>query len=113
MYLSLYSSTPQDQFVALVARDGKFTEAEIESVYNELPALPLDDLRGEWKGGSFDTGHPGHAQLLTMDWLGKTFHSTENVDPIIVSKDGKRVCDEDWGHAVVRRPILFREWSNL
>ncbi|KAJ5371867.1 hypothetical protein N7517_003873 [Penicillium concentricum] len=101
------TSTPQDQFVALVAKGGKLNEADIETIYNELPAVPIDFLRGEWKGGSFDTGHPGHAQLLTMKWLGKTFHSTEKVDPIVVSQDGNRVCDESWGHAVLRE-IRFR-----
>lgn len=39
-----------------------------------------------------------------MDWLGKNFHSTEDVDPIVVSKDGKRECDENWGHAIVSYP---------
>lgn len=82
-------------------------EADIEAVYNKLPALPIDFLREEWKGGSFDTGHPGHTQLLSMNWLGKTFHSTESVDPIVVSKDGKRVCDENWGHAVVSNLMSF------
>ncbi|KAJ5398460.1 hypothetical protein N7465_008949 [Penicillium sp. CMV-2018d] len=102
------ASTPKDQFAALVAKGGKLNEADIEAVYNKLPALPIDFLRDEWKGGSFDTGHPGHTQLLSMNWLGKTFHSTESVDPIVVSKDGKRVCDENWGHAVLRE-IRFRE----
>ncbi|KAJ5774025.1 hypothetical protein N7457_008921 [Penicillium paradoxum] len=102
------SSASQDQFAALVAKGGKLAEADIEAVYNNLPALPIDFLHGEWKGGSFDTGHPGHAQLLDMNWLGKTFHSNENVDPIVVSKDGKRVCDESWGHAVLRE-IRFRD----
>ncbi|CAI7591719.1 unnamed protein product [Penicillium viridicatum] len=102
------ASAPKDQFAALVAKGGKLNEADIEAVYNKLPALPIDFLREEWKGGSFDTGHPGHTQLLSMNWLGKTFHSTESVDPIVVSKDGKRVCDENWGHAVLRE-IRFRE----
>lgn len=101
LYLPSCSSAPKDQFAALVAKGGKLNEADIEAVYNNLPALPIDFLRAEWKGGSFDTGHPGHTQLLSMNWLGKTFHSTESVDPIVVSKDGKRVCDESWGHAVV------------
>ncbi|KGO69886.1 protein of unknown function DUF4334 [Penicillium italicum] len=101
------ASDPKDQFAALVAKDGKLNEDEIEAVYNKLPALPLDFLRGEWKGGSFDTGHPGHTQLLAMKWVGKTFHSTERVDPIVVLKDEKRVCNEDWGHAVLRE-IRFR-----
>ncbi|KAJ5507128.1 hypothetical protein N7527_009271 [Penicillium freii] len=104
----IYTIAPKDQFAALVAKGDKLNEADIEAVYNKLPALPIDFLREEWKGGSFDTGHPGHTQLLSMNWLGKTFHSTESVDPIVVSKDGKRVCDENWGHAVLRE-IRFRE----
>ncbi|OQE41404.1 hypothetical protein PENCOP_c005G08860 [Penicillium coprophilum] len=101
------TSAPEEQFAALVAKGGKLHEADIEAVYNKLSALPINFLRGEWKGGSFDTGHPGHTQLLSMNWVGKTFHSTENVDPIVILKDGKRVCNEDWGHAVLRE-IRFR-----
>ncbi|KAJ9491866.1 hypothetical protein VN97_g1372 [Penicillium thymicola] len=90
---------PKDQFAALVATSGKLNEADIEAVYNKLPALPID-FREEWMGETFDTGHPGHTQLLSMNRLGKAFHFTESVDPIVVSKDGKRVCDETRGHAV-------------
>ncbi|OQE31218.1 hypothetical protein PENSTE_c001G07538 [Penicillium steckii] len=34
---------------------------------------------------------PDYAALMTMNWLGKTFHSTEQVDPIVFSKEGKRL----------------------
>ncbi|CAG7990099.1 unnamed protein product [Penicillium salamii] len=102
------ASVPNDEFVSLVAKGGKLNESEIEAVYNKLPALPIAFLRDEWKGGSFDTGHPGHNQLLTMNWAGKTFHSTESVDPIVMLEDGKRVCNEEWGHAVLRE-VRFRD----
>ncbi|KAJ5210064.1 hypothetical protein N7491_009876 [Penicillium cf. griseofulvum] len=96
------TSAVQDEVAAIITNGGKVTESEIETAFNKLPALPLDFLHGEWKGGVFDTGHPGRDRLGDLNWVGKTFHSTENVDPIVVSKDGKRVCDENWGHAVLR-----------
>jgi hypothetical protein len=78
-----------------------FTEAELEAVYNKLGPVKSQIVIGEWKGGSFNTGHPADAQLRGMNWVGKTFHSTESVDPIIIEKDGQRVWEEKWGHARV------------
>ena len=68
-----------------------------------------------------NTGHPTEEKLTGMRWAGKTFRSTEDVDPIMVYKeDGERVWNADWGHARVSLPcfiyqmgglILLRRWS--
>ncbi|PLN86150.1 hypothetical protein BDW42DRAFT_108971 [Aspergillus taichungensis] len=96
-----------DQFLTLTQQQGKINAQELEDIFNRLPPAPLDLLRGPWNGGSFDTGHPIHKRLRSMNWLGKTFHSTEDVDPIVVARDGERVCDEAWGHARLRE-VKFR-----
>ncbi|KAL4893219.1 hypothetical protein BDV59DRAFT_201817 [Aspergillus ambiguus] len=89
-------------------RAGQIANVEIETVYNKLKPVGPEFLTGQWKGGSFDTGHPAHQALQTISWQGKTFHSVENVDPIDVLKDGQRMCDESWGHAVLRE-VKFRD----
>lgn len=82
-------------------RSGPLAEKDLEAIYDTLKPVTDKDVLGEWKGGGFETSHPAHAKLQSMNWLGKTFHSTEDVDPIIIEKDGQRVCDESWGHARV------------
>ncbi|KAJ5153859.1 uncharacterized protein N7500_009298 [Penicillium coprophilum] len=101
------SESPKDQFTALIAKGGKVNEADVEAIFNELPAAPIDLIHGDWKGAGFDTSHPCWPELLEMNWFGKTFHSTENIDPVIVLKDGKPVKDESWGHAILRE-VRFR-----
>ncbi|KAF3385462.1 hypothetical protein F1880_001932 [Penicillium rolfsii] len=100
-------STPEQQFLEITKEAGPLTEAEIEAVYNQLGPVKIEILLGEWKGGSFSTGHPADAELRNMNWAGKTFHSTEQVDPIVIYQNGERVCDENWGHACLRS-VVFR-----
>jgi hypothetical protein len=57
---------------------------------------------GTWKGASVSTGHPVEQRLTNIKWAGRTFRSTEDVNPIEVYKeDGVRVWNTDWGHARV------------
>ncbi|CAG8947649.1 unnamed protein product [Penicillium salamii] len=107
-YADSHKNKYWQDYAAAAAAAGLICALEEFTFYNKLPALPIAFLRDEWKGGSFDTGHPGHNQLLTMNWAGKTFHSTESVDPIVMLEDGKRVCNEEWGHAVLRE-VRFRD----
>ncbi|EYE99410.1 DUF4334 domain-containing protein, partial [Aspergillus ruber CBS 135680] len=80
---------------------------DIKAAFDKIQPVKPDALIGEWKGGGLDTGHPAYAQFKGMNWLGKTFHSTKSVDPIVIDKGGRRACDEDWGHARLRQ-IEFR-----
>ena len=49
-----------------------------------------------------NTGHPTEERLTSMKWAGKTFRSTEDVDPIeVYQENGERVWNLDWGHARV------------
>jgi len=91
-------------FLALTKQSGKLDPSAVENAYNALPAISSpESILGEWKGGSFDTGHPGHKSLVEMKWAGKTFHDVDNVDPIMVYDDeGKRVWSESYGHARLR-----------
>ncbi|KAF9893363.1 hypothetical protein FE257_011795 [Aspergillus nanangensis] len=85
------SSTPEQTFVALTQQSGQIATTEVESVYNKLNPIKAESLLGQWKGGSFDTGHPAHQALTTISWQGKTFHGLDNVDPIDVLKDEERL----------------------
>lgn len=43
--------------------------------------------------------------MVEIQWIGKDFRSLDDVDPVIVERDGKRVSWGEWGFATVR-PIL-------
>lgn len=43
-----------------------------------------------------------------MGWAGKTFRSSEDVEPVLVyDADGKRKLHTDWGHARVGGSLFF------
>ncbi len=71
--------------------------------YDSLEALPAEFMLGEWDGGVFNTGHPGEKQLGALNWRGKTFHSANDVNPIIShTADGKRMINSVLGAASLR-----------
>ena len=91
------------EFLEITQVDGPVSLAKVEEAYNGLGPVAIDAMIGKWKGGSLDTGHPGHGQLLSMNWAGKDFLSADDVYPIMVhDKDGKRKHLEEWGLARVR-----------
>lgn len=93
----------QDQFETY-ARAPKVTIAELEGLFDALPAVSEEEMLGDWEGGVFTTGHPGEQQLGSMNWVGKCFRGRNDVDPI-VSKDaeGRRVANPVMGTASLRR----------
>jgi hypothetical protein len=76
-----------------------------------LPPIQSDQLLGEWNGGFFDTGHPVADILRKINWTGKSFRSRNDVDPVIVLKDGKRVSWGEWGMASVSAPRSVLRWT--
>lgn len=95
-------TSPQERLQGLIQVGGRIKEATIAAIFDELPSVELAFMLGEWQGGSFDTGHPSHDLLLQFNWAGKTFRSVDDVDPIVLHKDGQRVPREDAGGARVR-----------
>ena len=101
------------RFNELTKAERVLTEAEVEEVFNQLPALSPEVLIGKWTGGSFNTGHPSHQQLASHKWAGKDFHSIDDVDPIMLYDDqGNRTFYPDFGHARVRTEIVKHSASN-
>ncbi|KAL9600479.1 MAG: hypothetical protein Q9219_003130 [cf. Caloplaca sp. 3 TL-2023] len=103
------SNTAEEQALALIDKGGPVADAEVEKVYNNLKPLPSREfLIGSWKGGAFDNGHEGYAGMAKVRWAGKDFRGVDDVDPIMVYDDnGKRVWNEEWGHASLRE-MVFR-----
>ena len=75
--------TLQEQFEQYAARTDRTHHKDLEALFDALPAVPEDFMLGEWTGGVFNTGHPGEKMLGVLNWIGKTFHSLTDVNPII------------------------------
>jgi len=73
------------------------------ATYDALPAISSDALikGNDWKGGYFDSGHPGGEPLIQMGWVGKRFNTLDDVNPIMVLRDGQRTPFSDYGLARV------------
>lgn len=94
--------------MALVTQPGTVSESEVEKAFDRLEPIGLDTLKGEWKGFAVDTGHPGVKKNAEIKWAGKTFRSIDDVDPMVVYDEGKRLWKEDIGHARVSRYQYLR-----
>lgn len=94
----------QQQFEALAARKEKTGLPELEALLDALPPVSEEFMLGEWNGGVFVTGHPGETNLPKIRWVGKTFHSRTEVDPVVcLDEQGRRVPYEPLGKAQLRR----------
>lgn len=71
------------------------------AAFDKLKPVAPEKFIGSWKGSNVNVGHPTEDKLSGMNWAGKDFRSTEDVDPIMVYKDGARTWNPDWGHARV------------
>lgn len=108
------SPSPQEEYIALVQTGGKSDPPTIEALFQALPPIKPAQLLGDWNhGGFFDTGHPVGGQLVEIKWIGKSFKSVEDVDPVIIDQDGKRTSWGEWGFACVgivqssqKQPVL-------
>jgi hypothetical protein len=76
--------------------------------FDALPPVALEEMLGEWDGEVVRTGHPGEAQLGGLRWLGKTFRSRDDVDPMVCAgADGGREASAIMGPASLRM-VEFR-----
>jgi hypothetical protein len=62
---------------------GKVTLEEAEQLFDSLPAVKPEELRGLWKGESFATGSPLDGGLEKSGWYGKEFIDNDNVHPLV------------------------------
>ncbi|PYI09453.1 hypothetical protein BO78DRAFT_362966 [Aspergillus sclerotiicarbonarius CBS 121057] len=98
-------SSPQEQYIALIQAGGKGDPNAIHNLFKQLAPIKPTQLLGDWSGGFFDTGHPFATQLEEMKWVGKSFKSVDDVDPVIVDRDGKRTSWGQWGFASLREMV--------
>lgn len=103
------SSRTTDLIAAAAANPATLiSPSELLTLFDALPPLDPETLLGEWSTGGFNTGHPVHGWLRAINWVGITFRSAEDVEPIVVAttiRDGegraRRKWLEEWGNGEV------------
>jgi hypothetical protein len=68
--------------LAQLRRTGTTTSAAL-AFYDSLAPVPLEQLRGTWRGDELPTGHPLDGVLPRLGWYGKRFDSPESTHPLL------------------------------
>lgn len=61
------------------------TPREVLDLFDDLPAVGLDDLAGAWAGTGVPTGHPLDGLLEASGWHGKRFDGPEAAHPLVMA----------------------------
>ncbi|WP_019873478.1 DUF4334 domain-containing protein [Sporichthya polymorpha] len=64
------------------------TAAQAWELFDSLPAVRAEDLRGRWRGRELPTGHPMDGILEASGWYGKQFDDAESVHPLLFAIGG-------------------------
>ncbi|MCJ8499767.1 DUF4334 domain-containing protein [Desulfatitalea alkaliphila] len=92
------------ELFAMIDSREAYTTDQILPLYDALEPVDIDFMIGTWKGGKFDGGNSPDP----INWYGKRFTSTEDVDPLLARKpDGTVYSWDGWGMARLRE-VKFR-----
>lgn len=95
------------RFTAMQSAQAQQSVDDLMVLFNDLPAVEADFMLGEWRGGVFNTGHPGEKQLAVLKWIGKRFVSRDEVYPILVEgENGEAVVSDIMGQASLREVVF-------
>src|SRR3954471_13104608 len=67
---------------ALAAAEGTVPVPAALALFDELPAVELDEMLGDWDGRCVPTGHPAEEHLAQLAWAGKRVHGRDEVHPL-------------------------------
>lgn len=85
---------------------------EVLQFFDARPAVPVEMLRGRWRGSELPTGSPLDGMLGATGWWGKEFVDEETVHPLLFSGRGGRPYPVNPALVpvglLVRRPELGR-----
>jgi len=68
----------------------KTTVQEGLAIFDQLPPVTLDFMKGQWKGFEIATGHPIEGLLEASGWYGKLFENQEDVHPLLIYSLNKK-----------------------
>lgn len=67
---------------------GELDEDDLPGIWNALPPVHPDELRGLWRGWGLSPSHRMTRMLTRSDWYGKLFVTSGDVAPIVCLRDG-------------------------
>ena len=73
--------TPASRLAAFEAGGG--TSAAILALFDSLPPVSIDAMRGRWRGTGVPTGNPMDGLLERFGWYGKEFNGPDDVQPLL------------------------------
>lgn len=63
--------------------------ADLLDYFDRQAAVAPDEMLGRWKGFEIATGHVYDGLLGPLGWWGKSFRSSDDVDPLLFERGGK------------------------
>jgi len=82
-------TTPASRLAAFEGGGGSTTE--ILALFDSLPPISVEALRGRWHGAGVPSGHPMDGLLERFGWYGKEFNGPEDVQPLLCKRQGGEV----------------------
>jgi hypothetical protein len=78
------------------------------ALYDALPAVPCEAMRGHWRGQGVPTGHRMDGLLEAYRWYGKSFIDADTVHPLVFGTPTARYQLDPW-----RLPLGLSRWPTL
>lgn len=93
----------EQQWLEMIASGQAYSADTLMPLFKQLEPVDTDFLVGTWKGGKFDGG----AEPDPINWYGKRFTSTTDVEPLLVTDaDGEVVTYDRLGAAQMRQVVF-------
>ncbi|SDS87815.1 GXWXG protein [Halopseudomonas litoralis] len=99
---SLAADTEQ-QWLEMIASGEAYSADTLVPLFKQLEPVDTDFMVGTWKGGKFDGG----AEPDPINWYGKRFTSTTDVEPLLVNDAEGEVITHDRLGAAQMRQVVF------
>ena len=100
--------TAKSQFQTFLDAKDKLLPAVLLEYFDGLEPIPIEFMIGDWDGGVLVSGHEGEQQMSLVHWVGKTFRSRDDVDPIITLEPGKERQPSPMMGKATLRMVEFR-----
>lgn len=96
--ISMQGMSAQHTVRTLIDNGHTSDPAELRRVFAELPAVTVDFMIGDWRGGELPSGHPMDGMLEQARWYGKSFRSATDVQPLVcLDENGERYSNVELG----------------
>lgn len=82
-------TAPASRLAAFEAGGG--TAADLLALFDSLPPVSTEAIRGRWRGSGVPSGHPMDGLLERFGWWGKAFNGPDDVHPLLCEGRGGAV----------------------